>query len=242
MLWAFEHEVYRIIEVNPTPETDWTDAERAFVHGLKPEFQRRHAPRHIVVRPISITSQDVRARDHDRHFRFGGHMSLYVYSDEHYPVCAECHEPLPCRTQMAERVAEAAIERMSRYETAGVCPSCGEAVTTRQRSQTWPDNAMIPQGPPVTFHLRGRCHWSAVEYEKRWVQVDPERRRTILSCKGHVINHNDGTYQCSELTGCPGPQARHPSYTVCRCPDCHARGRFGCTPSPNARNQALDAS
>lgn len=235
MLWPFEHEVYRIIEVNAVPEDLWTEGDHA---------TWRAAPKMVVVRPARIVGGDVRDRDHDRHFRMGGERagSLDVYGDEHYPVCAECAEPLPCREQMAERVSAAEAERMARYDTAGVCPACCEVVTNRQASQTWPDNAVVFLGPPVTFHLRGRCLYSAAEYEKQWAKSDPERRRTTLSCKGSVINHNDGTYQCSELTECPGPRARHRGYTICRCPDCHAAGQFGCMPNPKSRNQALDAS
>lgn len=237
MFLPYEHAVYRIIDVNPVPETEWSDVDRQRVG-----WRAQNTPRMVVVRPVGVTSTDVRARDHDMHFRMGGEQvaTLNLYTDEHYPVCAECAEPLPCRDQMAERVSQAAAQRMGKYELAGVCPACGEVVTGRQQSQTWPDNAEIPQGPPITFHLRRKCAWAARQYEKRWAALDPARRRTVLSCKGHVINHNDGTYQCSELTECPGPRARHPSYTVCRCPDCHARGVFGCNPYPDARNQALD--
>jgi hypothetical protein len=242
MLWPHEHEVYRIIEVNPVPEDRWTGEDRAAIAGYKPEYQTRFAPRMVVVRPVNVTSTDVRARDHDKHFRMGGARPKYldVYTDEHYPICAECREPLPCRDQMAERISALEITKMARYEMAGVCPSCSEPVTARQKSTTWPDNAIIPQGPPVTFHMRARCRYGAVTYEKRWVALDPERRRTLLSCKGGIINHNDGTYQCTELTECPGPVAQHQGHAVCRCPDCHARGSFDCFPSPNSRNQALD--
>lgn len=240
MLWPHEHQVWRIIEVNPVPESEWTDREREYVSGCKTEFRARRSPRYIAVRPARINSGDVRDRDHDRHFRFAGRMPLDVYTDSHYPICADCHEPLPCRSQMAERVSAAAISRMGRYEVAGVCPACGEVVTARQESHTWPDNSEVLGGPPVTFHLRHRCKHSAVDYERAWVRLDPERRRALFSCKGHVINHNDGTYQCSELTECPGPRAAHVSYAVCRCPSCHAAGSFGCHPSQAARNAALD--
>lgn len=241
MLWPYEHVVYRIIEVKPVPESDWTDKEREYVASTVPAYRQTVLPGYIAVRPASITSGDVRDRDHDRHFRFGGrYMRLDVYDDEHYPICAQCLEPLPCRDQMAERVSTEAITHMTRYETAGICPACEEVVSRRQQSQTWPDNAVIPQGPPVTFHLRSKCHYEAVRYEKQWVAADPDRRRARLSCDGMVTNHNDGTYQCTQLTECPGPAAEHRSYTVCRCPDCHANGAFDCRPSLSSRNLALD--
>lgn len=115
--------------------------------------------------------------------------------------------------------------------------ACAEPVTARQKCLSFSENLEVPGGPPVTFHLRSRCNYSAVKYEQRWVAADPNRRRPTLSCPGHVTNHNDGTYDCTQLGDCPGPQARHPSYRMCRCPDCHARpwtwGR-GCSPDPKA--------
>jgi hypothetical protein len=59
-----------------------------------------------------------------------------------------------------------------------------------------------------------------------------ERYRTKVHhepCSGHVTNHNDGTYECTNQA-CPGPLADHRSYTCCKCPECHRRGRFGCIP------------
>jgi hypothetical protein len=238
---ARDHKAWRVIEVKERPEEFWTDADRKAMASRRNPIK----PSAIVIRPVEITRDDPRSRDHDVHLRYGGEMQgreyqyLFVYPNKHYPVCAECHEPLPCRDQMAERISTAAGVDMARYELAGVCPACGEVVTHRQSKQTWPDNAVIPAGPPVTFHLRTRCRPSAARYEKQWVALDPERRRAVLSCTGHVINHNDGTYQCTELTECPGPVAEHTSHSVCRCPDCHARGPFDCYPSPNAFNQAL---
>lgn len=251
-LIAHDHAVWRVINIRDLPEVDWSPEDHEAVASLdhcKPEYRERTAahlmPRVMTLRP-NRAGDDPRDRDLDKHYLIGGRTTLHwghdwaVYPDQHYPVCAACQEPLPCREQMAEQVSAASATRMGRYEMEGVCPACQEPVTARQKSWTWPDNVEIPGGPSVTFHQRGMCRGSATGYETRWVAADPARRRAFLTCPGHVINHNDGTFQCSELTECPGPQARHPSYTVCRCPDCHARGPFGCTPSQKARNQALD--
>jgi hypothetical protein len=232
-LLPMSHQVWRVVEIAPIPEVDWT-----------PEDYRRHhhpagasdraLPRYVVLRPADLGDD----RRRDRHFKLGGDASSYrwrVYPDEHYPVCASCTEPLPCREQMAERTAAIAVDRMSRYETAGVCPACGEVVTSRQRQHTWPDNIEVLGGPPVTFHDRRECHDGAVAYKKRWCAADPERRRTTLSCTGAVTTHGDGTYECTQLDACPGPGAAHPSYAVCDCPDCRTTGGFSCHPAPGAR-------
>lgn len=221
-LMPFEHAVYRVIAVRDRrTEPGHADDER---------------PIRVVLRPVEVSEADpARARDRDLHLGAGAsYVSWQVYPDEHYPICAACHEPLPCREQMAERVAEASAKRFDRYTTAGVCPDCQEPVSQRQKSLTWEDNVVVPGGPPVTFHMRNKCRYSASVYEKRWVAADPERRKALLTCPGHVTNHGDGTYECTQMVECPGPTAAHPSYTVCADP-WHMPRTFGCTPPPNAK-------
>jgi hypothetical protein len=91
----------------------------------------------------------------------------YVYPNEHYPVCASCQEPMPCREREAERIATQVMDDLARYETPGVYPSCREPVSSRQKAITFPVNVKIPGGPPVTFHAgRGACQYAATEYQK----------------------------------------------------------------------------
>lgn len=232
-LWAHDHAVWRIIEVRPVPEVDMSDSEQEWIKGYRPQARDSHGPRYVIAVPLEGGKR--------QHWRVRPLTSFDVYPDEHYPICAECREPLPCRDVMAQRTATVAMKQMARYEIAGVCPACSEPVTDRQKAQTWPDNCEVLGGPPVTFHLRRKCLCEARRYEAKWVALDPERRRTLLSCKGHLTNHNDGTYECTELTECPGPVAEHPFYNQCRCPDCHASGGFSCFPPFNARNKALES-
>jgi hypothetical protein len=237
-LIAWRHQAWRVIAVHDRAEVDWTGEDRAVLAALKPEFRDRARPRTVIVRPAAITIDDPRARDSDVSIACGGaryHVPFSVYPNEHYPVCARCGEPTPCRESMSEQLAAEAMQKSSRYELTGVCPGCSEPVTTRQQAITFPENIVVPFGPPVTFHLRRGCRFYAARYEQRWVALHPGSARTTLSCPGHVINHNDGTYECSEFGDCPGPTVEHPSYTVCRCPDCHASGPFGCNPGPASK-------
>ena len=217
-LIAFEHAVYRIMEIRDRPGNE----ER---------------PKVVVMRPVGISDDDLKARDHDLHGSCGARANFHVYPSEHYPICAKCHEPLPCREQMVKRVTEASIKRMGRYEIAGICPWCSEVVTARQQSRTFNENVEVIFGPPVTFHLRNRCWYGARDYEQRWVAADPENRKAIYSCPGHVTTHSDGTYDCTQLNECPGPQAAHPSYSTCGCPDCHTRGHHGCSLTPQHKRR-----
>lgn len=241
-LIAWNHAVWRVVEVRPVPEDQWTDDERRTVAITMERSRHKAIPKTVVVRPVHITSDDPRARRHDVHLRPSSHYMWEVYPDEHYPICASCHEPLPCREKSAEQVAAGAMREMARYETPGVCPGCGEVVTGRQKAHTFQQNLHVLAGPPVTFHTGRRgCRYEAAEYERKLLKQDPAHRR-VLSCTGHVTNHNDGTYDCTALNECPGPQADHESYGVCRCPDCHTRGRFGCRPDPSARRNGADAN
>jgi len=228
-LIAHEHAVWRVVEITDLPREKWTERElEDWLHGDGSTTMV------VILRPVRITSTDVRARDHDMPYRWPRHIGWDVYPDEHYPVCSACGEPTPCREKIGQRVGAREMKRMERYETQGICPACQTPVTYRQRSLTFPDNVELPGGPPVTFHRRKRCLYYAAEYEQAWVAADPGRRRATLSCTGHVTNHGDGTYDCTQLADCPGPAARHRSYSVCFCPE-HRPRALTCNPGPNAR-------
>lgn len=229
-LIAWNHAAWRIISVERRPEDLWSEESREQVR----EYGDRYSPYAVVLRPVDA-SDDPKDWGRDEHVE-SRHSLWHVYDDEHYPVCAKCLEPVPCREEMAEREAAKASAHMSRYETPGTCPACEEPVTVRQRSMTFPDNMEIPGGPAVTFHVgRYGCRRSAGDYEKRWIEADPTRGRPTLSCEGHVINHNDSTYECTMMADCSGPAADHQSLSTCRCLDCHALGSFDCHPSPTAQ-------
>ncbi len=233
MLLPLEHKVWQVMEVRPVPQSELTEAELRAIGWKQPMYVRIREPGPMSVDPVAN-------RRNNRHIKWNGSM-VHVYPNAHYPICNECHEPRPCRDQMAEQVSGEAAKRMTRYELAGVCPACEEPVTARQLSKTWAENVEIIGGPPVTFHMRGGCHSAAVNYEKRWQAEAPDDRRCLLSCKGHVTNHGDGTYQCTEMAECPGPTADHPGYQTCQCPECPPPAR-GCCPSPGSTNRALNDS
>ncbi len=223
-LVAHDHQAWRVVEIR----THRTDTERPLRIRLRPARLADH--------PDPVT-----AASGDQHFSAGRHVSWHVFPDpQHYPVCACCGEPMPCREETGRRMAERAITTMTRHENPSVCPACSGPFTTRQKTITFDDNLEVPGGPPVTFHMRGKCRGDALTYEKRWAAAQPGRRRQ-LSCDGDLTNHNDGTYECTAHDLCPGPAVPHlASLSVCGCAPCHARpwtwGR-GCQPHPDARRR-----
>lgn len=231
---AWEYQVWRVLEVRPFDPERWTQEHREWMAEWGPQC----APVHVWVRPAEVSEVDpVRARARDQSLQvIPTRTRWWTYPDEHYPVCATCGGAMPCLELYAAAVAEREVGALAPFEVAGVCPACRKPVSSRQRSVTFPDNLVIPGGPALTFHRKQGCLGSAMSYEERWVAADENRRRTTLSCPGTVTNHNDGTYDCTELVECRGPGVYHKGgYTTCRCPDCHARGRFGCHPKPTAR-------
>lgn len=220
---AYDHQAWRVVEVRERPAED----------GIA-----RTAAR---VRPVALVDHPdpVKAARKDRHL---AGWSWSVYPDpEHYPVCACCGEPCPCRIEVGRQVAEREIRQMGLYDAPGVCPACKNPVTDRQRSIGFTENLVMPGGPPVVFHLRKQCRDAAMTYEQRWAAQDPDTRRCTLSCTGTVTNHNDGTYDCTASIECPGPAAYHTTYQPCSCVDCHSqpgtRGA-GARPDPVARRKS----
>ncbi len=232
-LVALDHEVYRVLEIRPKPKDLWTDEDR----GRVTLYEGKREPVNVIVRPAQIKGDDPKLRRHDLHLRAYEGMWWDVYPNEHYPVCAECGEPIPCRELAAIREAEQAAALMARYEVAGMCPACQEPVTQNQGSRTFEENLYMPGGPPVTFHAsRRQCHGGLVSYEDRWVAADPEHRPRRYRCEGVATVHADtGTYECTAGVGCPGAQASHRALTACRCPE-HDHWFRGL--APDARNLA----
>lgn len=239
-LVGFEHAVWRVLEllkhVDGQPFPDW-------YMGMLREFVSLGPPLLARMRRVGPGVPDVvdpAALDTDRWVGcVVGRTEWWVFRDEHFPLCARCGEPPPCREEWSTRVAGRAIAALKPFELAGVCPSCKQPVSSRQESITYDDNVVLLGGPPVTFHLRRGCAGAAVLFDERWVAADPAHRVSRVVCPGAVTNHGDGTYDCSAGVECRGPTMRHTGgWQRCECPDCHARGRFGCMPGRRSRLRA----
>ena len=181
MLVAYEYAVWRVIDIEPRPRELWSESDIAFLES-RPNPSPYLYPHTVTIRPLFEEKKPFPDRSKDLHFKAGGSggVHLYVYPNEHYPVCAECGDPMPCRGEMAREVAAFAAERMERYATEGVCPECQEPARKGQQRITFDENLVVPLGPPVTFHLSGSCRGAAIEYEKRWVARNTKKRRPKL--------------------------------------------------------------
>lgn len=108
------------------------------------------------------------ATDADKHLLWRQYAWVDRYPHaEHLPVCGDCGGPWPCRELHVRREMARDLDRAARYELAGVCPACGEPVTTRQTRQTWRVNLYaFDRDQPVTFHLRRQCVQEAMDYDR----------------------------------------------------------------------------
>lgn len=240
-LVATRRAVFRIVAYRPYHADQWTADDHERVRQYGPEA----APYHVVLRPAHITSDDPRARDHDKSYSIrSSSFRWYVYPDEHYPVCATCGDPMPCREQTASDEAVAEMKHMARFETPGVCPACQEPITGRQKSRAFHENMIVPLGPPVTFHTRAGCYRDLLLYEDKWVAADPAHRASSRPpvCDGTAIIHvGTGTYECRAGDACPGRRAvrvKHRALQACHCPE-HP-GDFLGREARSAHNIALD--
>lgn len=237
---AWAHAAWRVTEINPIPEDLWTEQERRTAKAYKPEVG---TPAMVVVRPVHITDDDVRVHDHDKHLRHRGGLWWRVYPSEHYPVCARCLEPLPCRDQLAQAEVEKSVRTLELYLQTGDCPACAQQITPRQKTTTFEENIVVPGGPPISFHVGRRdCRYAAAQYEKKWVALAPGERSTTWSCPGAVTNHGDGTYECTEEDQCRGPLAFHPQYSSCEDRECRAQGPVDSHPWPDAKRRQGETS
>ena len=94
-----------------------------------------------------------------------------VYDEGRVPLCSCCGDPWPC--SMVEAKAEAAAaaghleQRLARAGD-GLCYGCGQPITGRQGSVTYPeDNVDVPGYPAPRFHTRASCDDARSAYEVR---------------------------------------------------------------------------
>lgn len=163
----------------------------------------------VIIRPLGAVFDFAQ---HNVSIGMSKHGTWYELN-EHHPVCVKCGELCPCSEVWSEAQAAAEMERAGRYEIAGVCPSCQQVVSARQKQITFDLNLMSPIGPPVTFHRKNGCWSLAVDYDRRLAKTTG--RRPTLSCDGQLTQHHDDSYSCSELAECPGFDASHGNYARC---------------------------
>lgn len=209
---------YRVVEIREIDPANWRPEERdAYLKGAAGTPAEQWA-----WRPWALVADELPA-GRRRHLRVSGRTVSWHVVGEHYAVCVQCGELHPCRHITTEAEVARQGEEAERLMNIGpgCCWSCGEPVTSRQRSIAFDgENLLLPGGPLALFHTRRSCHYAASRYEQRWVAADP-RRRWRLQCPGHIAVHADAA-ECTEGVLCPGPGVPHRGW------EDHRRGGFRC--------------
>lgn len=216
-LIAWRHRAWRVVEINKAPREDWPENVVRRMELTRPEYRDSLIPRHVLVHPAGFRSNGDPVRDRNAIVSLSGGRWWDVYPSDHYPVCSECGEPVPCRAEMARTLGERAEKDAAKYEIGGVCPSCQEIPTSRHKVITFDVNLRVPLGPPVTFHIgRRSCRSDAGRYEQEIAKADPAYLM-VLNCPGARLVHNyrGNGDECSEGPACRGERFPHPRSAYC---------------------------
>lgn len=171
---------FRAWEVTHLRIEDFAEEEDLRANSYRPEYRDTKRPYSISLRrlygpthPRENSRQEIALRV--RAFAFGG---LERYEEGRVPLCSCCGHPWPCRMTEAKRESEGQArlldERMKRAGV-GICYSCGEPITSRQGSVTYPEgNVDLPGYPAPRFHTRQKCYAGRASYEGRRAKAYPD--------------------------------------------------------------------
>jgi hypothetical protein len=112
----------------------------------------------------------------------GSSTTFERYAEGRVPLCSCCGHPWPClnldAAEAAKQEAKIMGDKLAKAGIPGTCYSCGEPITTRQESVTYPEpNVELIGYPGPRFHTRQSCGGGWYEYERKrqraLVDVEP---------------------------------------------------------------------
>lgn len=142
-LEANHYKAWRIVNVNPR------DDGRTTYH----------------LRPAHMDPDPNVATDADIHGSLDNTPSIYVLPED-YPVSVKTGEIMPTKETLDAWDEEDRTREHNAFNMPMGCPACGELITQRQHRETFDRNLVVPDGPPVTFHVRAKCWAIGGEYKK----------------------------------------------------------------------------
>lgn len=159
---------------------DPSEDEAKKIAAYRPEYRDARLPYSVTLRRIYGPRHE---RENSRQeiglgVRAAAHWRFPVYDEGRVPLCSCCADPWPCLMADAKKDSEAAArvldERIARAGV-GICYGCGEVITQRQESTTYPEgNVDLPGYPPPRFHMRKACRGERMSYERRRATAYPE--------------------------------------------------------------------
>lgn len=205
-LIIYDRKPYRVADIRPRPHDLWPAAYRdAWVEQGMPDPATWHG------RPVVLVVTPEGHGDGKRLHMLAPAIHSWKTLPEHFSICRLCHELPPCSHVHNEAVMAEATVKLNQEMAImpGVCHGCRGPITARQKTIRFEgENLIRPDlgNDTAIFHAKQSCHWAAEEYDKKWAQAVPGRRRKLF-CEGRGRHHYDGSFDCTE-PGCPG-QVRH---------------------------------
>lgn len=208
-LVGWRYGVWQVIESTPIPDEDLDEADaeklRRYVSGCDERHRARihemNQARTVVLcygsGPQLAGKAGVRtAENGDITVRFNTPVCLgYVWPILHAPwMTCSCHGQVwPCQEMdqaEAGRVEAEKLDRLMATTTPGVCASCLEPISNRQKPVTFPEESrLVPGAPGPTFHAgRQACWHAAVMYDEARLRDDPQATR-VATCPGVRFIH-----------------------------------------------------
>lgn len=217
IIW--ERKPFRVIETRERDPFDWDDTIRDTWtdHGC-PD------PATWAYRPLVLVLRDENEPTAKPLHLSGSASIMWRTLPEHYAVCRLCGELPPCREVHNEKIAEQAGEHFERQMAImpGSCHGCREPITSRQKYHRFDGPNLIRPDlgdGSAMFHLRGSCRLDLRQYDKRWADAVPGRRRGFY-CEGHLSHHFDDSKTCTDVD-CPSVDVEH-RYAEWHRPGVHA--------------------
>jgi hypothetical protein len=233
-LIAWRYAAWRVHEIRSYLDVDLTDAQQAklakSVERIKDPEERalalvRNRPFHLVLRhhngPLVIKDGEAkgwkRLHDGTREISFTSwpHKNRWTRLTNPYRTCS-CHGHIwPCQEYDREVLAQHQSRDMDRLIATtepGVCAHCLEAITTRQKTLTFPEpSRLVPGAPGPTFHAgRAACWGAAEKYERNGRLTDNPDIARLASCPGVKFIHEkhgmpgDKRIECTAGPFCTG--------------------------------------
>ena len=180
---AMEYRAWAIVHMSDGAMTseETADLERRF----KPGYRDQQKPYRVTLRRLHGPIHEVENDQQEVAFSvaLGAWHSWEVYPEGRVPLCSCCSHPWPClmvtSAQDAKQQGRLLDEKMAHAQP-GCCYSCGEIISHRQKSVTYPEpNVELPGFPPPTFHLRESCSPMRRYYDRKRAAAFPDAQPVI---------------------------------------------------------------
>jgi hypothetical protein len=168
-LVAWDGCAYLVTHVAPSELLDSEPREQVYRDPYLMTIQRIHGPANEHENDMQERALRVPAN---------AYHAWQSYEEGRVPLCSCCGHPWPCTVSeakaMSERQAEVLNAKMDRA-TPGCCYSCGEVISHRQGSITYPEpNVELLGFPAPRFHTRKSCAEGLYYYEQKRAKALPD--------------------------------------------------------------------